>query len=127
MIDKLIELAGIKDSIDIKRGEKKYFEDDWIIGQLESEIKEVKDEIRPNNKPFLEDELGDILWGWLVLVQKMKSKGFIRTHEAVIQRALKKYSQRIGTLNGDKDDKVKWEAVKAKQKLELLDELEYQN
>ena len=123
MIDKLIELAGIKDSIDLKRGEKKYFEDDWIIGQLESEIKEVKDEIRPNNKPFLEDELGDILWGWLVLVEKLKSKGLVTSHEAVIQRALKKYTQRIGSINGDSGDKVKWEEIKAKQKQELLEEL----
>ncbi len=122
MIDKLIKLASLKDSIDLKRGEKKYFEDDWLIGQLLSEIQEVKDEIRPNNKPFLEDELGDILWGWLVLVQKMKSKGLVTSHESIIKRALKKYEERILPLKGDKRDNDIWKEVKAKQKKRLNNE-----
>ena len=124
MIDKLIELASLKDNIDKKRGETKYFEDDWIIGELLSEIKEVKDEIHPNNKPFLEDELGDILWGWLVLVQKLKSKGFVDSHEAIIQRVIKKYSQRMRSLIGDSSDDKRWQEVKEQQKEALKQEQE---
>ncbi len=116
MIEELIALAALKDRIDIKRAEQKYFEDDWIIGELLSEIQEVKEEIRPDNQAFLEDELGDILWGWLVLVQKLKSKGFVSSHEAIIRRALKKYSQRIGALKGDENDDQRWVEVKAEQK-----------
>ena len=116
MIEELIALAALKDRIDIKRAEQKYFEDDWIIGELLSEIQEVKEEIRPDNQAFLEDELGDILWGWLVLVQKLKSKGFVSSHEAIIRRALKKYSQRIGALKGDENDDQRWAEVKAEQK-----------
>ncbi len=116
MIEELIVLAALKDRIDIKRAEQKYFEDDWIIGELLSEIQEVKEEIRPDNQAFLEDELGDILWGWLVLVQKLKSKGFVSSHEAIIRRALKKYSQRIGALKGDENDDQRWAEVKAEQK-----------
>ena len=116
MMEELIKLAAIKDKIDTKRAEQKYFEDDWIIGELLSEIEEVKEEIRPDNQAFLEDELGDILWGWLILVQKLKSKGFVNSHEAIIQRALKKYSQRISALKGDTDDAERWAEVKAEQK-----------
>ena len=116
MIEELIALAALKDRIDIKRAEQKYFEDDWIIGELLSEIQEVKEEIRPDNQAFLEDELGDILWGWLVLVQKLKSKGFVSSHEAIIRRTLKKYSQRIGALKGDENDDQRWAEVKAEQK-----------
>ena len=116
MIEELIKLAALKDRIDTKRAEQKYFEDDWIIGELLSEIQEVKEEIRPDNQAFLEDELGDILWGWLILVQKLKSKGFVSSHEAIIRRALKKYSQRIGALKGDENDDQRWVEVKAEQK-----------
>jgi len=116
MIEELIALAALKDRIDIKRAEQKYFEDDWIIGELLSEIQEVKEEIRPDNQAFLEDELGDILWGWLILVQKLKSKGFVSSHEAIIRRVLKKYSQRIGALKGDENDAERWAEVKAEQK-----------
>ncbi len=124
MIDKLIELAKIKDSIDIKRGEAKYFNNEWIINELLSEIKEVKEEIRPNNTPYLEDELGDILWGWLVLVQKLKSKGLVTSHKAIIQRALKKYSERINSLTGDSSDNKRWQEIKNKQKEALKREQE---
>ncbi len=124
MIDKLIELAKIKDSIDIKRGEAKYFNNEWIINELLSEIKEVKEEIRPNNTPYLEDELGHILWGWLVLVQKLKSKGLVTSHKAILQRALKKYSERINSLTGDSSDSKRWQEVKKRQKEALKREQE---
>ncbi len=124
MIDKLIELAKIKDSIDIKRGEAKYFNNEWIINEILSEIKEVKEEIRPNNTPYLEDELGDILWGWLVLVQKLQSKGLVTSHKAIIQRALKKYSERINSLTGDSSDNKRWQEVKKQQQEALKREQE---
>ena len=57
-------------------------------------------EIRPNNKAHLEDELGDILWGWLALVEKLKQDGFVGTHEDIFRRTLKKYEERIEPLDG---------------------------
>jgi len=120
-IEELIELANLKDQIDIKRGEEKYFDIEWLIGELLSEVDEVKEEIKPNNTPFLEDELGDILWGWLILVQKLKSRGLITNHNNIIKRALKKYQERITPLNGDENDYKIWQRVKDKQK-ELLEE-----
>jgi len=122
-IKKLIELAKLKDIIDIKRGEDKYFDIEWLIGELLSEVDEVKEEIKENNVPFLEDELGDILWGWLILVQKLKAKGLVSSHENIIRRVLKKYQQRITPLKGNKEDYEIWKNVKEKQKLELQKEL----
>lgn len=126
-IKELIELANLKDTIDIKRGEEKYFDIEWLIGELLSEVDEVKEEIKENNAPLLEDELGDILWGWLILVQKLKAKGLVVSHENIIKRALKKYQQRITPLKGNKEDYEIWKNVKEKQKLELKKELEKTN
>jgi len=123
-IKELIELANLKDTIDIKRGEEKYFDIEWLIGELLSEVDEVKEEIKENNAPLLEDELGDILWGWLILVQKLKAKGLVVSHENIIKRALKKYQQRITPLKGNKEDCDIWKNVKEKQKLELKKELD---
>jgi NTP pyrophosphatase (non-canonical NTP hydrolase) len=121
-VEELIKLANLKDKIDIKRGEEKYFDTEWLIGELLSEVDEVKEEIKPNNAPFLEDELGDILWGWLIVVQKLKSKGLVTSHKNIIKRALKKYQERIIPLNGDKNDYKIWQSVKDKQKEELKEE-----
>jgi len=126
-IKELIELVNLKDTIDIKRGEEKYFDIEWIIGELLSEVDEVKEEIKENNAPLLEDELGDILWGWLILVQKLKAKGLVSSHENIIKRALKKYQQRVISLKGDERDHDIWKNVKEKQKLELKKELEKTN
>ena len=123
-IRKLIELANLKDIVDIKRGEEKYFDIEWLIGELLSEVDEVKEEMKENNAPLLEDELGDILWGWLILVQKLKAKGLVSSHENIIKRALKKYQQRITPLKGNKEDCDIWKNVKEKQKLELKKELD---
>jgi NTP pyrophosphatase (non-canonical NTP hydrolase) len=123
-IKELIELSNLKDTIDIKRGEEKYFDIEWLIGELLSEVDEVKEEIKENNTPLLEDELGDILWSWLILIQKLKAKGLVTSHENIIKRALKKYQQRITPLKGNKEDCEIWKRVKEKQKLELKKELD---
>ncbi len=116
---KLIELVAHKHQIDQKRGEAKYMDTDWLLNAIVDEINEVKDEIRPNNVAHLEDELSDILWGWLTLVEKLKDRGYVTSHEAILQRALKKYEERILPLKGDKRDKAIWKEVKARQKEEL--------
>jgi len=116
---KLIELVAHKHHIDLKRGEAKYMDTDWLLNAIIDEVKEVKDEIKPNNVAYLEDELSDILWGWLTLVEKLKDRGYVTSHEAILQRALKKYEQRILPLKGDERDDAIWEELKAHQKEEL--------
>ena len=116
---KLIELVAHKHKIDLKRGEAKYMNTDWLLNAIVDEVQEVKDEIRANNVAHLEDELSDILWGWLTIIEKLKDKGYVTSHETILQRALKKYEERILPLNGDKRDNIIWKEVKARQKEEL--------
>ena len=119
----LIELSKVKCEIDVKRGEKKYFDFEWLLNEISNEILEVKEEIKENNYPYLEDELSDILWGWIILVQKLQREGLVNSHEAIFKRALKKYKERILPLKGDMSDNEIWQRVKKKQKEALEREL----
>ncbi len=119
----LIELSKVKCEIDVKRGEKKYFDFEWLLNEISNEILEVKEEIKENNYPYLEDELGDILWGWIILVQKLQREGLVNSHEAIFKRALKKYKERILPLKGDMSDNEIWQRVKKKQKEALKREV----
>ncbi len=123
-IKKLIKLASYKHKIDIKRGDEKFMDFDWVLQNIVLEIDEVKEEIRVNNTPHLEDELSDILWGWVILVEKLKDGGYIDSHESIFKRALKKYEERILALNGDSGDFDIWQSVKKKQKSTLEQESE---
>ena len=116
---KLIELVAHKHQIDLKRAEAKYMDSDWLLNAIVEEVQEVKEEIRPNNIAHLEDELSDILWGWLTIVEKLKDEGYVTSHEAILERGLKKYEQRILSLKGDERDHAIWKEVKARQKEEL--------
>jgi len=116
---KLIALVAHKHQIDLKRAEPKYMDSDWLLQAMRDEIDEVKEEIKPNNMAHLEDELSDILWGWLSLIENLKDEGYVGSHEAIIQRGLKKYEERILSLYGDERDHAIWREVKAKQKVAL--------
>ena len=122
-LKEIIELAEYKSKIDKKRGEEKYFDFNWLLNEISNELLEVKEEIKPKNIPYLEDELGDILWGWIILVQKLKEQNLVTSHQNILQRALKKYQERILPLNGDKSDYEIWQRVKESQKEALRDEL----
>ncbi len=115
-IKKLIELARYKHKIDIKRGDERFMDFDRILQNIISEIDEVKEEIKPNNTPHLEDELSDILWGWMILVEKLKDSGYVDSFESIFKRALKKYEERILPLKGEKEDFDIWRDIKIKQK-----------
>ncbi len=125
-MNRLIELAILNHQIDLKRGEPKYMDNEWLLNAIVEEVKEVKEEIRPNNVAHLEDELSDILWGWLTIVEKLKDKGYVTSHEAILQRGLKKYEERILALKGDERDYTIWKKVKDKQK-KVLERERYEN
>ena len=118
-LEELIKLVAQKHKIDQKRGEAKYMDTDWITQSI---VDEVEEEIKPNNKAHLEDELSDILWGWLTLIEKLKDSGYVDGHEAIIQRALKKYQERILPLYGDARDHDIWREIKERQKRVLKEE-----
>jgi len=121
-LNELIKLVKYKHKLDQKRAEPKYMDSTWLLQAMRDEIDEVKAEIKPHNKAYLEDELSDILWGWLTLIENLKEEGYIGTHEEVITRGLKKYKERILPLYGDIRDHQVWREVKAKQKEVLKEE-----
>jgi len=118
----LIKLVNYKHELDLKRAEPKYMDSNWLLQAMRDEIDEVKEEIQPNNKAHLEDELSDILWGWLSLIENLKDEGYVGSHEAIIERGLNKYEDRILPLYGDERDHEVWREVKAKQKVALEEE-----
>ncbi|MDQ7022638.1 MAG: MazG nucleotide pyrophosphohydrolase domain-containing protein [Candidatus Gracilibacteria bacterium] len=91
------------------RGSKTYFE------QISEELEEALDENRLNNSVHLEDELGDVLWCYLGLLNGLKSEGKITSVEKVFERSYNKFTGRIkeedGTNNGI------WNEVKKIRKL----------
>jgi len=123
-LKKLIELVAYKKQLDDRRAEPKFTDNKWLLDAIISEVEEVKDEIKPNNRAYLEDELSDILWGWLGLIENLKSEGLVGSHEAVFKRALKKYEERILPLKGTSEDHAIWKEVKRKQKEGLVEESE---
>ena len=123
-IDELIELSKYNHKLDLKRGQDRYLSIDWALNQIAEEVLEVKDELKPNNTPFIEDELGDILWGLFMAIEKLKEEGFVTSHENIIKRALKKYKERILPLKGEEiADREIWDRVKQEQKEALREEL----
>ncbi|SFV62121.1 MazG-related protein [hydrothermal vent metagenome] len=121
-LKKIIDLVSKKCNLDKTREDKDLMNPHWLLDAIVQEAKEVKEEIRPNNRAYLEDELGDILWGWLALVEKLKRDGFVGGHEDIFRRTLKKYEERIEPLDGTMRDYERWKEVKAKQKEALEEE-----
>jgi len=115
-MEESIELAEYKKVIDAKRGVEKYLDVDFSINELLLEVEEVKAEIKPNNIPYLEDELGDILWDWLLLVSNLKRLWLVTNHQNIINRAKKKYKERVLSLKGDESDYKIWKEVKKDKK-----------
>ena len=121
----LIELSKLNHQKDIKRGTKRYLENSSLLKAIVSEVQEVKEEIRGNNTPKLEDELCDILWGWMMLVENLKDLGLVSSHEKILKRALKKYQERILPLVGEEvKDELIWQEVKKQQNEALKREQE---
>ena len=123
----IINLVSKKCNLDIKRDDKNLIDPYWLLEAIVKETQEVKEEIEPNNRAHLEDELGDILWGWLALVENLKREGFVGNHEDIFRRTLKKYEERIEPLEGTMKDYEHWQEVKIKQKKALEKEKEMIN
>ena len=95
--------------------------DDWFQWSktywewIKDEIKEAENELN-TNKVYLEDELWDILWDYLCLLNSLKKEGKIDSVEKVLERALKKYTWRINEETWKNN--WNWEEIKARQKKE---------
>lgn len=83
------------------------------------EIQEAKAEVKENNSVYLEDELWDIFWDYLCLIETLKNEGKITNLEKVFERCYKKFSERIDEKTWKNRD---WQEVKKLQKEKLKKE-----
>lgn len=77
-------------------------------------MKEVADEIRADNKIYLEDELSDIAWDYACVLAQLEYNGYIESVESVFQNGFKKYSERAPAFL--EASEAPWEAIKKTQK-----------
>lgn len=87
--------------------------------EILKEIKETKDEVKENNSVYLEDELWDILWDYLCIIEALKVEWKIENFEKVLERCYKKFSERINEETWESRD---WQEIKKIQKEELKNE-----
>lgn len=120
-IIKIMELSKsrIKEFIETKNPWYKWYQ--TYIEWIQDELKEVQEEIRENNSIYLEDELWDIFWDYICLLNSLEIEWKINTHK-VFERSYKKFSERILEVRTKKDTVWVWSEIKQKQKDELKKE-----
>ena len=89
------------------------------ITWLKNELAEVEDEIREKNSVYLEDELWDLFWDFICLLNSLEQDGLI-SKERVFERCFKKYIERL--WKSPLFEAVNWQETKKKQKEELRKE-----
>ena len=120
LLKQLQAIAAIKSQRDLQgtwfQGSSTY------LDALVEEVTEVKEEIALGRQAFLEDELGDLLWNFVCLIEHLEVDKKI-DKDRVFQRSVKKYSERVA----ERAPNETWDDVKARQKLELQKESEGTN
>lgn len=115
-IDKILHVAQRKASLDKDNPEWHQWSDTYFR-ELQSEVEEVKAELKENNSVYLEDELWDVFWDYLNLLLNLEKEWKIDMKN-VFHRCEKKFRERV-------EHNIawwKWEEIKVKQKRENLDE-----
>ncbi len=83
------------------------------IEGIQDEIQEVKEELEnPDKFMYLEDELWDVFWDYMCLLESLEQEGKIKKSR-VFDRCLTKFEARIGK-NGDEWNQ--WNDTKKQQK-----------
>lgn len=83
---------------------------------LKDEIVEMEQELKENNSVYLEDELWDIFWDYMCLLNSLEQEWKISWVDNVLNRSYKKFSERIWE---NWKHKWVWEEIKKTQKEEL--------
>ena len=96
---------------------------DTFVEWIENEMIEMKDELRLWNRVLLEDELWDIFWDYICLLENLEQEGKI-SKEKVFDRCWTKFSERLKSDGSDNGD---WAEVKKKQKEKLIQEINSAN
>ncbi|KID57137.1 nucleotide pyrophosphohydrolase [Pseudoalteromonas luteoviolacea] len=94
-----------------------YSGSETYLSALKDELAEVLEEIPKQRICHLEDELGDILWNYLNIILALEKESGVDMH-SVLNRAVKKYEQRVSTI----EQGGSWQRVKEKQKKMLEEE-----
>jgi NTP pyrophosphatase (non-canonical NTP hydrolase) len=95
-MEKLLEIFNLaKEEIQkrIELNDSIYKKSEVFLEALESEIQETKNELKESNSIYLEDEISDILWSCICLMQNLEIEGKISVI-SVISKCLKKFTQR---------------------------------
>lgn len=123
MLEQLLKIVERKNQIDQKQEwyhwSKTYFD------ALVWEVEEVQEELKADNKVHLEDELGDILRVYLNLLESLENEWKIESLESVLNRAEKKFEERISHISKAPDKSWKaqaWQDIKKIQKQSLAEE-----
>ncbi len=87
---------------------------------LKWEIQEAEAEIN-THQAYLEDELWDVLWDYLCLLNSLKSEWKITSVERVTDRALTKFYWRINKNTWDYN--WDWQEIKKMQKAKIEEEI----
>ncbi len=90
------------------------------LDEIKSEVGEVEEEIETGRTCFLEDELGDVLWDYLNLLQSLENENQIKL-ERVFERSFQKYTERWAAIQSGST----WSEIKTAQKRKL--EIEHES
>lgn len=101
-----------------------YNSPETFIDGLLAEIEEVKVEFKEDKRVLLEDELGDVFWNYICLLEALNSEWKINTKK-VFERCYQKFSQRLNVADGS--DNGNWQDVKKMQKEKLFQEQNLQS
>lgn len=110
--DTLLKIAARKAIIDANS--------DWYQGPetylsgIESELNEVRAELNKHRRVYIEDELADVLWDYVNVLQALAKEQGIDPLR-VLARACQKYQERVTAIEQDQS----WDEVKRRQSVEL--------
>ena len=110
--DTLLKIAARKAIIDANS--------DWYQGPetylsgIESELNEVRAELNKHRRVYIEDELADVLWDYVNVLQALAKEQGIDP-QRVLARACQKYQERVTAIEQDQS----WDEVKRRQSVEL--------
>lgn len=110
--DTLLKIAARKATIDANS--------DWYQGPetylsgIESELNEVRAELNKHRRVYIEDELADVLWDYVNVLQALAKEQGIDP-QRILARACQKYQERVTAIEQDQS----WDEVKRRQSVEL--------
>jgi NTP pyrophosphatase (non-canonical NTP hydrolase) len=100
LIQQLLTLSKARITSFLQMKDTRYQGSQTYFEEIRKEIDEAEAENKENNTIYLEDELGDIFWDYMMLLNALASEGKITNIEKVFERCYQKFSGRINN-NGD--------------------------